>query len=112
MIFASRKRHTRCALVTGVQTCALPISATTAWPSTCEREASLRPIRPVPPKIAIYIMLRSVLQLREVQPSWATAMRQDRDRPYILNYPLSFAGICDIAAGFVLCAGKIGRAHV
>src|SRR3546814_4407689 len=24
--FASRKRHTRCALVTGVQTCALPIS--------------------------------------------------------------------------------------
>src|SRR3546814_11582458 len=28
--FASRRRHTRCALVTGVQTCALPISAT--WP--------------------------------------------------------------------------------
>src|SRR3546814_1390670 len=24
--FASRRRHTRCALVTGVQTCALPIS--------------------------------------------------------------------------------------
>src|SRR3546814_4450126 len=24
-IFASRRRHTRCALVTGVQTCALPI---------------------------------------------------------------------------------------
>src|SRR3546814_1241808 len=27
--FSSRRRHTRCALVTGVQTCALPISATT-----------------------------------------------------------------------------------
>src|SRR3546814_19012168 len=27
--FSSRRRHTRCALVTGVQTCALPIS----WPS-------------------------------------------------------------------------------
>src|SRR3546814_17243798 len=26
--FASRRRHTRCALVTGVQTCALPISPT------------------------------------------------------------------------------------
>src|SRR3546814_18736409 len=25
--FASRRRHTRCAVVTGVQTCALPISA-------------------------------------------------------------------------------------
>src|SRR3546814_8300069 len=24
-VFSSRKRHTRCALVTGVQTCALPI---------------------------------------------------------------------------------------
>src|SRR3546814_9749160 len=26
--FSSRRRHTRCALVTGVQTCALPISPT------------------------------------------------------------------------------------
>src|SRR3546814_10717627 len=25
VVFSSRKRHTRCALVTGVQTCALPI---------------------------------------------------------------------------------------
>src|SRR3546814_18607200 len=30
--FSSRRRHTRCALVTGVQTCALPIS-TTCWVS-------------------------------------------------------------------------------
>src|SRR3546814_5664067 len=28
VFFASRRRHTRCALVTGVQTCALPISGT------------------------------------------------------------------------------------
>src|SRR3546814_5048970 len=28
--FSSRRRHTRCALVTGVQTCALPICAETA----------------------------------------------------------------------------------
>src|SRR3546814_11737828 len=27
--FSSRRRHTRCALVTGVQTCALPISSVT-----------------------------------------------------------------------------------
>src|SRR3546814_1606708 len=26
VLFSSRRRHTRCALVTGVQTCALPIS--------------------------------------------------------------------------------------
>src|SRR3546814_5159734 len=29
--FSSRRRHTRCALVTGVQTCALPICQTTTW---------------------------------------------------------------------------------
>src|SRR3546814_11435462 len=30
--FSSRRRHTRCALVTGVQTCALPISDPASWP--------------------------------------------------------------------------------
>src|SRR3546814_16472320 len=29
--FSSRRRHTRCALVTGVQTCALPIFAGASW---------------------------------------------------------------------------------
>src|SRR3546814_3123996 len=29
--FSSRRRHTRCALVTGVQTCALPISRPARW---------------------------------------------------------------------------------
>src|SRR3546814_10823808 len=38
--FSSRRRHTRCALVTGVQTCALPISA--GWTmSAVEIEATL-----------------------------------------------------------------------
>src|SRR3546814_4707950 len=32
--FSSRRRHTRCALVTGVQTCALPIYATDVSLST------------------------------------------------------------------------------
>src|SRR3546814_15473513 len=37
--FSSRRRHTSCALVTGVQTCALPISwSPTSWPppSCCQ----------------------------------------------------------------------------
>src|SRR3546814_7005474 len=34
--FSSRRRHTRCALVTGVQTCALPISSAVAG---CRRSA-------------------------------------------------------------------------
>src|SRR3546814_4377828 len=32
VFFSSRRRHTRCALVTGVQTCALPISPVTDTP--------------------------------------------------------------------------------
>src|SRR3546814_4660903 len=30
-LFSSRRRHTRCALVTGVQTCALPICTATGF---------------------------------------------------------------------------------
>src|SRR3546814_10293866 len=33
--FSSRRRHTRCALVTGVQTCALPICSKTAKDPVC-----------------------------------------------------------------------------
>src|SRR3546814_13486932 len=32
--FSSRRRHTRCALVTGVQTCALPISVSRRYETT------------------------------------------------------------------------------
>src|SRR3546814_4828407 len=35
--FSSRRRHTRCALVTGVQTCALPIYGTAATASAGRR---------------------------------------------------------------------------
>src|SRR3546814_6034347 len=49
-VFSSRRRHTRCALVTGVQTCALPIcvvaSGTKARPDETVRiAASSRPAR-------------------------------------------------------------------
>src|SRR3546814_1838189 len=39
LFFSSRRRHTRCALVTGVQTCALPI---------CLTARQLRGLRPAP----------------------------------------------------------------
>src|SRR3546814_3092555 len=36
--FSSRRRHTRCALVTGVQTCALPICLKSCrWTTSCRR---------------------------------------------------------------------------
>src|SRR3546814_6389480 len=46
--FSSRRRHTRCALVTGVQTCALPISATgTPGRGERRRAGSLRALAAV-----------------------------------------------------------------
>src|SRR3546814_2671461 len=49
--FSSRRRHTRCALVTGVQTCALPILIEFRAPSILElyqgaRQASFQGIDP------------------------------------------------------------------
>src|SRR3546814_15611082 len=47
--FSSRRRHTRCALVTGVQTCALPISLFLhVSGSTCRAAARLWPREPAP----------------------------------------------------------------
>src|SRR3546814_6873914 len=40
--FSSRRRHTRCALVTGVQTCALPISLSLLHPLRQLRPGALR----------------------------------------------------------------------
>src|SRR3546814_12282480 len=39
--FSSRRRHTRCALVTGVQTCALPISYVTGFARAYARAVDL-----------------------------------------------------------------------
>src|SRR3546814_5855082 len=42
--FASRRRHTRCALVTGVQTCALPISLRAGAQTPPSRDEADRPL--------------------------------------------------------------------
>src|SRR3546814_5570599 len=45
--FSSRRRHTRCALVTGVQTCALPIfDGLIGWPQSTA--ATTRSVRQLP----------------------------------------------------------------
>src|SRR3546814_3116826 len=43
--FSSRRRHTRCALVTGVQTCAPPISKSRTRPPSARFPSSRRPRR-------------------------------------------------------------------
>src|SRR3546814_20450287 len=46
--FSSRRRHTRCALVTGVQTCALPISSAWAACDTANCHARFQLLRSSP----------------------------------------------------------------
>src|SRR3546814_8337384 len=53
--FSSRRRHTRCALVTGVQTCALPISLPPfSFPVPHLPEASMIPRYSRPDMVAIW----------------------------------------------------------
>src|SRR3546814_7324195 len=54
--FSSRRRHTRCALVTGVQTCALPIS-----PKPLTKDQI-----PAPVKVTTHIELLAMKNMRHV----------------------------------------------
>src|SRR3546814_3709332 len=98
--FSSRRRHTRCSLVTGVQTCALPILFT---PARTERALYV-------PPIANYTFLRSAAAWERVGARF---------------FP-TFSGVVMIESGKQLYAGsakpakqrrfarpvEIGRAHV
>src|SRR3546814_4178968 len=92
--FSSRRRHTRCALVTGVQTCALPISG--ARLSTVLRQRGYlkgrgqKTIRPMPFVVAIngeYVL----------QKTWTRRLRAS-DQVAIIHVPRGGGG------------SKIGRA--
>src|SRR3546814_4010089 len=69
--FSSRRRHTRCALVTGVQTCALPISL----PSN----ASPKPRLAVTVKVFSSVSRLSE-KLRRISRRWATAVKREIGR--------------------------------
>src|SRR3546814_2590759 len=56
--FSSRRRHTRCALVTGVQTCALPISSRSSSTISLRRSSSSSTQRMVT-GISIFLRLRA-----------------------------------------------------
>src|SRR3546814_6313472 len=57
--FSSRRRHTRCALVTGVQTCALPISNAAELAAYVKRLKGLRALPPALKTVLEQIPARS-----------------------------------------------------
>src|SRR3546814_14568122 len=62
--FSSRRRHTRCALVTGVQTCALPISGT-GGAATEITEDSLDQAIALNTKSAIFMAKHAIPAMRD-----------------------------------------------
>src|SRR3546814_5201780 len=56
--FSSRRRHTRCALVTGVQTCALPISNTArAGDQITQRNLDIQPTITIRPGAPVRVLV-------------------------------------------------------
>src|SRR3546814_1438114 len=79
--FSSRRRHTRCALVTGVQTCALPIcrrhpgatrgpAANPAWPPRSEPVPSGGKASSGLLTVAFYFLLNRINGLSMSQRTW------------------------------------------
>src|SRR3546814_2183046 len=132
--FSSRRRHTRCALVTGVQTCALPICRRAPEDEDLRRwyaEASGYKIRYVPTNLPDPLKIPEVVEheYREAQGLTPDqAMRRSLDRLDYARQPETDIEICtsiQMIRGFVLGQGiweeldrevrirqQIGRAHV
>src|SRR3546814_4368417 len=73
--FSSRRRHTRCALVTGVQTCALPIFVFQPWAA---RDTFL-PCPPGSPLVTRHSRFAHGLRIRcFVRPKSWCPVRSDR----------------------------------
>src|SRR3546814_3911581 len=126
--FSSRRRHTRCALVTGVQTCALPISRGTVvpWVVQTDRLGQTQAVapaeadyQPTDPQIAFHLA-RFVEQVRSI-PSDAIIVRQNWLRAYDFTTDRGAAALNDYARAndpFTkvgrqpISVEEIGRAHV
>src|SRR3546814_2601976 len=73
--FSSRRRHTRCALVTGVQTCALPICGRGNSPGEIRRSDAANGCFPMNvPEDRFTRGARRGIGLRQVAPNAVTAM--------------------------------------
>src|SRR3546814_3532263 len=80
LFFSSRRRHTRCALVTGLQTCALPISeaAEDADPATDANPANTAPETTSEPTPEI---VETAAEATDTDASQAPVEATEDDRP-------------------------------
>src|SRR3546814_1762149 len=124
--FTSRRRHTRCALVTGVQTCALPIYSALVNPNTRARVRELARQH----GYALNVTARNLRLRRSHTVAVIVEMAPTPERPMSGPYPLELLGGISqelTSAGYsvLLSArhgaitpatqaadGEIGRAHV
>src|SRR3546814_7671722 len=86
--FSSRRRHTRCALVTGVQTCALPIS--------------LRKVVCTPPRSSGVVAVRAPINPPARLGNSSAGLRESRGRE---------SRKAEDTHSLIRC-NEIGRAHV
>src|SRR3546814_2331706 len=120
--FSSRRRHTRCALVTGVQTCALPISPPL---ERSDADSELTVVWEYPTLGALWAARMAEEDDPVVRDIWAKAekMTTARSRQLARSWSMDLPPPDDsgeIAVGvkgqrtilFVRPTGEIGRAHV
>src|SRR3546814_7164165 len=127
---SSRRRHTSCALVTGVQTCALPIFL--IWLLFARGLPSVDKLRAYEPPLPTYVRgingepihsyareRRVELSYDEFPPLMVKAILAAEDRTFFQHHGVDLAGIANAAWTNLTHSGrpigastKIGRAHV
>src|SRR3546814_1441229 len=106
--FSSRRRHTRCALVTGVQTCALPISPATPPEATAHPDIWPQAHWPYKADPALEKRIAGLLQRMTVEEKVGQVVQAD-------IASVTPADVKQYHLGSVLnggSSGQIGRAHV
>src|SRR3546814_5315634 len=111
--FSSRRRHTRCALVTGVQTCALPIwSSTVSHPARHLIRALPTPLNDRGPIVPTYLLPRRyTLRFDPADiPVLAPIDHVERAGPRVAEQKCG--GVAQIQHHHRIGYAEIGRAHV
>src|SRR3546814_3599532 len=114
--FSSRRRHTRCALVTGVQTCALPISC--YLPSNGRSALTRRRGQQTMKRASASVGARSEVREKTARPGQRSVPVLSGSKDMEVHTRTRIACSASIAAQdgqigqAAYAASKIGRAHV